>query len=244
MNIKLIIILLFVSLHFSINASEIKNIMCPVLIDEPSEASYKTIFKDKNLYFCCKKCVNKFNADPDKYEKNIKYSTYETKRNSGHDHSNHQHGSQNSSSSIDRILTLFGKMHPILVHFPIAGIYFVFLLQMASFTFPKKDFRFPIRFLLILTLVSIIITGLSGWSNSHFRSFTGEDLNLIYWHRLLGILSSILMTLTAIFNFISKENKGRNFGLYIILLLLSIGITSLTGHFGGMLVFGSNYFDF
>lgn len=45
--------------------------MCPVTPEEPAESWYTTEYEGKTIGFCCKKCVRKFNADPEAYLANL-----------------------------------------------------------------------------------------------------------------------------------------------------------------------------
>ncbi|MBI5726732.1 MAG: YHS domain-containing protein [Ignavibacteriales bacterium] len=52
-------------------AKTIFNKVCPVM-EEDVDAKIQTVeYKGKTIGFCCKKCVKKFNADPEKYMKHI-----------------------------------------------------------------------------------------------------------------------------------------------------------------------------
>lgn len=48
------------------------NSECPVKEGKPVKAELTVKHKGKEIGFCCKGCVNKFKADPEKYMKNVK----------------------------------------------------------------------------------------------------------------------------------------------------------------------------
>jgi YHS domain-containing protein len=53
-------------------SSKISNKLCPVM-GEDVDATVETVnYKDKEIGFCCKKCVAKFKKDPEKYMKKLK----------------------------------------------------------------------------------------------------------------------------------------------------------------------------
>lgn len=242
-----------VSGDFELMALENMNFMCPVMTDEKSETKYKTLHQEKNVYFCCKKCLKKFQKNPERYQDNISYTTTdvhdEIKESYHGDHAHNEEGhshdhSKDHGSGGNWLSPLFGKLHPIVIHFPIAGVFFAFLLQMASFLFKDKELRFAVGFLLILSCLSILMAGITGWSNASSRTFSGEEIELVFRHRWLGIVSSVLVLLTTVLHFKHKEEKGRVFGGYMLLLIISVALVSLTGHFGGTLVYGTDYFKF
>lgn len=56
----------------SFASAEPVNKECPVKEGKPVKAELTTTHKGKEIGFCCKGCKGKFEADPAKYEKNIK----------------------------------------------------------------------------------------------------------------------------------------------------------------------------
>lgn len=47
-------------------ASDIKQTTCPVM-GNPIDPNVFVEYKGRKVYFCCKACISKFQADPDKY---------------------------------------------------------------------------------------------------------------------------------------------------------------------------------
>jgi uncharacterized membrane protein/YHS domain-containing protein len=45
--------------------------MCPVTPEEPAEAGITTDYNGETIGFCCKSCLRKFNANPEKYVANL-----------------------------------------------------------------------------------------------------------------------------------------------------------------------------
>jgi YHS domain-containing protein len=48
------------------------NTMCPVMTDEKIKDGITVDYQGKTIGFCCKRCVAKFNKDPEKYVNNLK----------------------------------------------------------------------------------------------------------------------------------------------------------------------------
>jgi len=67
---RLILFLLFFS-SLGLASAEPVNEMCPVTPEEPAESWYTTEYEGKTIGFCCKKCIRKFNADPEAYLANL-----------------------------------------------------------------------------------------------------------------------------------------------------------------------------
>lgn len=47
------------------------NTLCPVMVGEEVSSKYFVEYNGQKIYLCCKKCVNKFQKDPDKYVKRV-----------------------------------------------------------------------------------------------------------------------------------------------------------------------------
>ncbi|TDU81014.1 YHS domain-containing protein [Prosthecobacter fusiformis] len=69
---KTLFSILALSAMASFAAAAPVNTECPVKEGKPVKAELTTTHKGKEIAFCCKGCVNKFKADPEKYEKNLK----------------------------------------------------------------------------------------------------------------------------------------------------------------------------
>ncbi|MGB9663796.1 MAG: YHS domain-containing protein [Ignavibacteria bacterium] len=51
-----------------VSKNESESLIC-VVSGEEADPSIKMDYKGKTYYFCCKKCLNKFNSNPEKYIK-------------------------------------------------------------------------------------------------------------------------------------------------------------------------------
>jgi YHS domain-containing protein len=47
------------------------NATCPVLLGNPVDPQYTTVYQGKVVGFCCPMCKAKFEKDPEKYAKNL-----------------------------------------------------------------------------------------------------------------------------------------------------------------------------
>jgi hypothetical protein len=53
-------------------SSEMVNKFCAVEQEHPVDPKVFVIYKDKKVGFCCKDCIEPFQADPEKYMKDLK----------------------------------------------------------------------------------------------------------------------------------------------------------------------------
>ncbi len=49
------------------SGSAFKQTTCPVMVNTPINRQVNTIYKGKKVYFCCKGCISRFKANPEKY---------------------------------------------------------------------------------------------------------------------------------------------------------------------------------
>ncbi len=65
---------------------------CPVM-GNPIDKKFFTYYKGRGIYFCCADCIEKFNADPDKYLKVLREAEEKDHEDhEGHDHDHEGHG--------------------------------------------------------------------------------------------------------------------------------------------------------
>ena len=135
---------------------------------------------------------------------------------------------------IDFLLPLLGRMHPILVHLPIGILVFGILL--CFFPQKEKNSLLPaIRLAFLFGGISSLAAGISGFLQYQFEGFAWEDVQFHLIGGIVSALGSFWMYLQVKKNeAISPKLKASALGLGLIL--------TVTGHLGGSLTHGENYF--
>lgn len=134
---------------------------------------------------------------------------------------------------------LFGRFHPMLVHFPIALLLVAAVMELFTLGNFRHSFRAGIRFLVILGAISAAISAGMGWLLAENEGITGSSLDI---HRTVGLISAGL----SIFLFVLLRKSELNpsttsIKTYrLILFLTSIGV-GVAGHFGAALTHGEDY---
>lgn len=143
------------------------------------------------------------------------------------------------SNGLD-LVKMIGRFHPILVHFPIAFLILAAVSEWYFFLFKKKNGRILGLTNLWIGTVSAVGAGISGWLLASNKSFSGEDAELFFNHRWLG-LSLVGLSIVILGLFYALRNNDRRDLVHLILVSILAVFTGLTGHFGGALIYGSDY---
>lgn len=137
------------------------------------------------------------------------------------------------------VLQLFGRLHPLLVHFPVAILILAFLLEVASRLRQFKKLKRAVGPVLLIGAVTSLLSLASGLALSREG---GYDEALLSIHRNLGIATTVV----AFSSYLMLQldlvvGKGLRKRLRILLLIPVVVLVSLTGHFGGSLTHGEDF---
>ncbi len=135
-----------------------------------------------------------------------------------------------------------GKLHVLLVHFPIALAFCAVLADILWLATRKDRFKDAGVYCLILAAVSALPVVITGLAMARSQEFVGDYLSIVTTHKYLGITSFTIAALAAIIRLSCRQRlKGLWLIAYCVLILaLAISI-AFTGHYGGMLVHGKNF---
>ncbi len=140
----------------------------------------------------------------------------------------------------DRVLAFGGKFHPVVVHFPIALLMVAALgevLAILGFGPGREAGRLLVPLAAVAAVAAVVLGLLSA-------TYGGYGAG-VFVHRLLGIITGVLAVATAVLQQVHLRRPGPGTLLaYRLCLLASAGLVGLTGHFGGILVYGEDHFEF
>ena len=124
---------------------------------------------------------------------------------------------------------VFEHLHNKMVHFPIALAFAAFLFSLLNIKKQSHCTYQSIKILLGISLFTAIVAYFTG--NSQITAFTGDPKEwLAKTHRLIGIISTILILIWFVFSLIEQTKKRS----WVIGLIVVIAI-SITGFLGGVL---------
>lgn len=140
-------------------------------------------------------------------------------------------------SMSERLIDWLGRLHPVIVHFPIA--FFPAALFTAVVGRRRPAFGAPVQFLVVAGGIIGPIAALLGWFDGGF-DFASDDM-LHRWHRWLGTAIGIGSLGLGIWAW-RRPDANRGTAMIIGLTLITAVIV-VQGWFGGALVHGLDHMD-
>lgn len=140
----------------------------------------------------------------------------------------------------DALLRAGGRLHPVLVHFPIALLISAAAVEFLALVRKKPGFASPTTTMIVLGALAAIAAAGSGWLNGDHEPHGQAVATLLFRHRWLGVSAAALSTLLAIWVVSTPATSSR--GIKTAVLLALAPLVGLTGHLGGSMVYGEDYF--
>ncbi len=141
-----------------------------------------------------------------------------------------------------RLVRWLGKFHLLLVHFPIALVFAAVLAEVRSIWQRHPLESETTRFCSWLAALTAVPTAALGWlfaASGYGRS----SPQLLLFHRWLGTTAAGCLVLTALCAELRARRKVRSRQGWLW-LITGILLVSLTGHLGGLLARGEDFFSF
>lgn len=240
------------------------NEYCPVTPSDLAEADIYTSYKGERVYFCCKSCLRDFLKDPESYLGNLEKadvegnaektsvdvrdrlfgqamgeSTLATSDHSAtgdhtHDHSEHDPG--NSGLKV-----LYGKLHVVMIHFPIALIPFAGLAEILFLIRRTPLWTEVSKVSFLSGTVAAVIAATMGWIAADLSNYPDSLESILFSHRWLGVFTAILAAVGAGLLYLTTGlEKTKCWLRPVVILSLSL-LVLITAHFGGSLIYGPDY---
>jgi len=145
----------------------------------------------------------------------------------------------------EHIIEFLGRTHLVVLHFPIALLIVAAMVEVCTALAPRLrrgpisgGYR-PSRHAGLLFFISLLATVVSVITGLIFGFGDGSEVDL---HRILGIVSGVLVLITGIALLMARgPAPGRGAKIYLGLLVLSAVMIGITGHLGGELTHGEGF---
>ena len=135
-------------------------------------------------------------------------------------------------------MALTGRLHPLLVHFPIALILIAAIAELVSVTtrFPQWH-TVAVANIRAGSAFAVASAG-AGWLLASSRIV--EASHALEWHRWLGLLAALAAVAAALATG-KIDRRPRRLWLYRIALFSAAACVAVAGHFGAVLVWGADF---
>ncbi len=154
----------------------------------------------------------------------------------------HDHATDHGDPDGPALTRSLGKLHPLVVHFPIALLLAAALREAIGMARGQTALAESTRYCLILGALGATVAAALGWLNAigyeTHATFAGIDVVRI--HRWAGV-STAGFSLATLFIALRLVEWRAGFAFRLLLFVTAI-LVMAAGHFGAMLVFGIDYF--
>ena len=124
-------------------------------------------------------------------------------------------------------------LHPLIVHFPIALFITALGIEILSLIFKKEKLHQVAWYDYILGILACVAAVLAAWRDGetlkHPVFYTHK--NLAYWTTSVALVSGVILPL------VKRKSKKAFRIIFFISLILVASLVSLTGYYGGKLVY-------
>ncbi|MBM4045286.1 MAG: hypothetical protein FJ279_09245 [Planctomycetes bacterium] len=135
-----------------------------------------------------------------------------------------------------------GKLHVVLVHFPIALAFAAGLAEALWWWTRRDSFRQTGLYCLVLAALGAIPTVLTGLAPAEHGELTGDYVRIATVHRnwaITALVSSILAAGLGLWR--GPRLTGRWLTAYWVLMAALLASITFAGHYGGVLVHGKDF---
>jgi uncharacterized membrane protein/YHS domain-containing protein len=215
--------------------AETLNAMCPVMTDQPADPALIVVYQGKKVAFCCSVCVNRFKADPERYLDRLPQFGGSGPIMSA------QSGADDSGGA-EEVVALPGRLHPVIVHFPVAGFPIALVGWLLFASTGKPAFALADVPGLALAVVGSVAAYLTGQVAHEAMNYGAETESLAQTHATVSLVVMIAgLALAGLRIWRRRTPKGAWRWAYGAGLALACGLVGYTGFLGGSLVFGPDH---
>lgn len=138
---------------------------------------------------------------------------------------------------------LFGRLHPLVIHFPVALIVLAAAVEFLGMRRRNDASGRLVVFLLLCGALGAVLASATGWIFAAEYYPAPSERWMLNWHRWMGITTAAVSLLAGLvahrvpFASTSPRRWSRR-----ILILLAAVMAAVTAHFGALMVWGVDYF--
>lgn len=235
--------------------------MCPVMPDEPAVERFWTEPEGRRVYFCCARCRGRFQRDPERYMAIVLATTADASsapdhdQDQAHDH-DHDDAVEHAHPRADaivhrehdhhhdetpRFLAWLGRFHPAAAHFPVALLIAAAIAELLRRVRQVDGLDAVVRFCVWTGAIGALVAAPLGWFNAGWDP--AQDDRVLGVHRWAGTATLLWSILLVVLIEVSRrrDTTGWRRSRFAALMIGAV-LVGLVGHFGGMLVYGTDYY--
>lgn len=140
------------------------------------------------------------------------------------------------------LVRFIGRLHPLIIHFPIALILTAGLLELVRIVRRRPESSHTAHVCLMIgTFFAVLAVG-SGLANEAAEPHGEGTQSVLWWHKWIAICTTVLIIATLTWATLFRNSSGTwRRRVYVAGLLVSMTAMAITGHYGGRMVFGDGY---
>ncbi|MEM8966879.1 MAG: DUF1549 domain-containing protein [Bacteroidota bacterium] len=142
------------------------------------------------------------------------------------------------TNALSWILEFFGRLHPLLVHFPVSLLVVGLFLELLTLNGKRLGLREGIQWIIYLGTASAVASAILGFILYQVDDYQGQ---LVESHLILGVATAGLSVLTAWQLYRLQQNGYQQFIYYRSFLFLTVVVLTVAGHMGASLTHGEDF---
>jgi uncharacterized membrane protein len=137
-------------------------------------------------------------------------------------------------------MELAGRLHPLIVHFPIALV--IVAAAAESVAIANGDARWRAVAVLNVRVAAVfaVMAAIAGWQLGSSVALTP----LLEWHRWFGVTATVATVSAAVASVRFARRQSLLRWVYRVALFCAASSVAATGHSGGLLVWGADFLRF
>lgn len=136
------------------------------------------------------------------------------------------------------ILKLIGRLHPMVVHFPIGLLVIAFFLEVLTIKGKRVELREGVKWMVYIGTLFTILSTSFGWFLKVYDAYTGD---LVSTHQNLGFATLAFAIITSVLLFKTTKKQVPNYLTYRVALFVTVFTLTITGHLGANLTHGEDF---
>src|SRR5258708_35688550 len=137
-------------------------------------------------------------------------------------------------------MALMGRLHPLLVHFPIALILIAAVAELVAMATRMPEWRAVAVANVRAGAAFAIVAAVAGWLLGSSR--LGEPSAGLEWHRWFGLSAAMVAIAAALTTgSVAHHPRPRQLWVYRGAVFCAAGLVGVAGHLGAVLVWGADF---